>query len=490
MANCNSCGSPLAINAAFCGNCGTPINNVASPPPVNSPQGNTPPPMGTVQQPMQDTPQQPPQGAPPYFSNTPPQPPTMGAPQQPTQGTVQQPPQGAPPYFSNTPPQPGAPTYYNTPTPPPASSMKKPSKALGIGCLIIGLFIAAIYLFSSCVLPFMIGSSIIEETLETMSYETAPNDSYTNDDDFNTRSFPQAGSENTNDSTNSGFSWVVEPQYDWRYLAPLGGTNTYISNSMNYLNFHTDDGIGVLEFSGSEIIPAGTFSDPPFFCDYGYWHGFPEELNQSSDFDAQNAFLAGHGLPYTTDGGHGGANFMISGYNPADGSLTLGFADYGEFSVADFSTYDFTVPDYLTAIDITNFDESGMLLETRQGLATGDGNLILDTIYTSVTPVYNNIWQVENTNGMYSFFNAVENEFITDFVLEPMWNYDNPLFMSAGIFNEGYTPIRINGMVGFIDENGNEIIAPQFENATFVYQGAAWVQQDGLWGQIALSPLS
>ncbi len=487
MANCNSCGNPLANNAAFCGNCGTPINNVATPPPVNSSQGNmVPPQMNAPQQPPMGAPQPPPQAtAPPYYSNTPPQP---GAPQQPM-GNPQQPPPGAPPYYSNTPPQPGAPTYHNAPTPPPASSMKKPSKALGIGCLVIGLFIAAIYIFSSCVLPFMIGSSIAQETLEDMTYAVAENDSDTDDDGFDTRSFPQAESENTTDSTDSGLNWVIEPQYDWQNLAPLSNTSEYIDYSMNYLNFYTNDGIGVLEFSGSELIPAGTFTEPPFFCDYGYWHGFPEDL-YNSDFATQNVFLASYGLPYTTDGGHGGANYMISGYNPSDGSLTLGFAEYGEFYAADFSTYDFTVPDYLTAIDITNFDESGMLLETRQGLATGDGNLILDVVYTSVTKVYNNIWRVEANDGMYSFFNTAENTFLTDFVLEPVWNYNNPVFMSTGLFNEGYSPVRINGMVGFIDENGNEVITPQFENATFVKDGVAWVQQDGLWGQIALPPLS
>ncbi len=49
-----------------------------------------------------------------------------------------------------------------------------------------------------------------------------------------------------------------------------------------------------------------------------------------------------------------------------------------------------------------------------------------------------------------------------------------------GFFNEGLCPVAQNGHYGFIDEGGNIVVPLEFEGATHVYGGQAWVKQGGL----------
>jgi WG containing repeat len=54
-----------------------------------------------------------------------------------------------------------------------------------------------------------------------------------------------------------------------------------------------------------------------------------------------------------------------------------------------------------------------------------------------------------------------------------------PIFDNLGVFTEGVSPARLNGYFGFIDVSGQWAIAPQFEYATGFQEGAAIVFQKG-----------
>lgn len=58
-------------------------------------------------------------------------------------------------------------------------------------------------------------------------------------------------------------------------------------------------------------------------------------------------------------------------------------------------------------------------------------------------------------------------------------------FNSQPYFTEGLTVLRKDGLCGFMDKNGNEVIKPVFKNVNAFSEGLAAVQaQDGLWGYI------
>lgn len=62
------------------------------------------------------------------------------------------------------------------------------------------------------------------------------------------------------------------------------------------------------------------------------------------------------------------------------------------------------------------------------------------------------------------------------------------MFENASAFSElGYAPVCSGGKWGFIKENGDFVVEPQFEGAkTFNKEGAAPVKENGKWKLIQL----
>jgi hypothetical protein len=63
-------------------------------------------------------------------------------------------------------------------------------------------------------------------------------------------------------------------------------------------------------------------------------------------------------------------------------------------------------------------------------------------------------------------------------VLSPQWKYIESFFEQRALFKNE------NDKIGFLDEQGNISIKPQFEDATRFHEGLAAVKTDGKWGYI------
>ena len=53
-----------------------------------------------------------------------------------------------------------------------------------------------------------------------------------------------------------------------------------------------------------------------------------------------------------------------------------------------------------------------------------------------------------------------------------------PVFEQVSYFSEGVAAVRLNGKYGYIDKTGKTIIQPQFDYAFGFREGLAWVQGD------------
>ena len=65
--------------------------------------------------------------------------------------------------------------------------------------------------------------------------------------------------------------------------------------------------------------------------------------------------------------------------------------------------------------------------------------------------------------------------------------YDKPDNNQGMYYFNGYLPVCKDGKWGLIDVNGNEVLTCQFEDITSVYDGKAWAKQNGKWGVIELA---
>lgn len=59
-----------------------------------------------------------------------------------------------------------------------------------------------------------------------------------------------------------------------------------------------------------------------------------------------------------------------------------------------------------------------------------------------------------------------------------------PIYDDAGCFNEGLVCVTVNNKTGYIDKTGKMVIEPKFDYANFFSQGLSNVSINGKWGYI------
>ena len=62
-----------------------------------------------------------------------------------------------------------------------------------------------------------------------------------------------------------------------------------------------------------------------------------------------------------------------------------------------------------------------------------------------------------------------------------------PVYEEAGWFEDGYAPVKVNGMWAYIDEEGRQVTDAVFTDASVLNRGRAFVQIDGLYGILDLA---
>ena len=56
-----------------------------------------------------------------------------------------------------------------------------------------------------------------------------------------------------------------------------------------------------------------------------------------------------------------------------------------------------------------------------------------------------------------------------------------PQYEDGVLFPDGLAPATEEGLSGYIDPAGNEVAPLQYERCSYVYQGRAWVKQNGMY---------
>ena len=125
--------------------------------------------------------------------------------------------------------------------------------------------------------------------------------------------------------------------------------------------------------------------------------------------------------------------------------------------------------------DAENFNEFGVarvINDNKIGLISASGEVLFE-------PQFDNLWFDVNgiarvvKNGKYGFIKADGS-----IIVEPQQ------FDYAASFYESAALVKIDGLYGFIDENGDWLVKPKFDYAVSFYEGVAKVKCDSLYGFI------
>lgn len=293
-----------------------------------------------------------------------------------------------------------------------------------------------------------------------------------------------------------GWRGVLEPYLDYAVVEPLRTSSTF--NSLpQYINVQKNELYGTLNFAGETIFPL--YEGSAIFSCGAHAHGGPLGFDVIAYDDPEYiAFMEGSGFPLDFYGGHGGAgpnNFLT--YFPASDEYAVSIVSdglYYSFEAEDFERLPDTVI-YTVAHDDAKLDSSSGYLDAYAVYSvypdhkylygimdTTDFSVLLPNKYNDYFEIDNGFYALEY-NDTWAYFSVSEQRMITDRIYESdIWEESYQI----GFFNEGYCPVMRDGKYGFIDIQGNEVVPPQFDGATHVFGGRAWVKQNGLWGMIEI----
>lgn len=119
-------------------------------------------------------------------------------------------------------------------------------------------------------------------------------------------------------------------------------------------------------------------------------------------------------------------------------------------------------------------------------LVNSSGERIDDVMYEDGQPYREGVAALK-LNGKWGYVDAAGVPF-TEFCYEPMISA-NSFSMEPTVAycaNEGFIPVKKDGLCGVIDTQGREVVPLMFEDITSVYRGAVWAKQDGKWGLLNL----
>ncbi|MFV0351930.1 MAG: WG repeat-containing protein [Oscillospiraceae bacterium] len=169
-------------------------------------------------------------------------------------------------------------------------------------------------------------------------------------------------------------------------------------------------------------------------------------------------------------------------------------SDIGDIDVdvCRFRSVDGDPRTYFEGSDTDNFFTSSLPYEQKWGLCRLDGTEIYPPVleWGDYKNVSGGVVSYRGEHDLYGYINTTIGEVITDALYSPMWtSFSDGVVQEEypTLFNEGLAPVRLGGLVGFINAQGEMVIEPQFDDTSYVYQNKAWVKQNGLWGQIEIT---
>ena len=154
------------------------------------------------------------------------------------------------------------------------------------------------------------------------------------------------------------------------------------------------------------------------------------------------------------------------------------FDDIENYNVNFYTNPDDMGTDYwLVFIGTTeNYKKQG-----KYGLYTESGNALTKTEYEKVSPLYKGGFKVMN-NGKWAVLNT-DGELITDYIYD---NIDDGGFKNGRLLvfkgtkkSDEYEDVSYDGLFGYLDETGKEIIPLKYGEAYPFYDGKAEVMING-----------
>lgn len=295
----------------------------------------------------------------------------------------------------------------------------------------------------------------------------------------------RAESRPTGPAAGDNFTWVMEPSldYDDMLMAPddSGGISL-----LDYVNVSRGGRWGTVRFQdGSTLLPMEAERGGLSICFLGHASFGTGGMSQ----EALVATLKSDGIyvdpMMCAHGGNGTAFFVRS---PSTGAMTLcALPGVGPgYYPVDYLVMQSALP-YIES-EATEGDESFEWESVKKGVASIEGRVLTDCVYSAVLEPVNGVCAVRQ-GEKYGYVRADTGQTILGCVLgDPMDSYGQ-WYRYTGSFNEGVCAVQdpATGRYGYIDMNGQPVVATQFEGATHVRFGLAWVKQGGKWGQIKLA---
>lgn len=299
----------------------------------------------------------------------------------------------------------------------------------------------------------------------------------------------------------SGYTWVIEPSYDYDDVNILCSMSKKPVADIRLWDDNTDD------HDSGEKLPVGFVvsrdnnyglislnGDLLMDCEYRYismFSGFAEAMKADSGYSY--TLGSDYEVHIMENFGHGGdATYYI--YDERNSKI--GYIDPNGIIICD--EYDMEkIANRAILLKSGTLDENngcredsvakfGLMYKNRIIVRLifdggSDGNLV------EYNPDIMEMCDVKDGRAVFWKNNKIyvfdkDGNCYSDGVYDKV---DNG-YQELNYFN-GYLPVCKDGKWGLIDVNGNEVLTCQFEDITSVYDGKAWAKQNGKWGVIELA---
>jgi len=258
--------------------------------------------------------------------------------------------------------------------------------------------------------------------------------------------------------------------------------------------------LGLIDYEGKIVLPV-EFDE--IVCGWGdivCYKGDDEYIVlQDYSLEKSNYYFAG-----------GGAYVWIW-----DTTTQRPFLESGNAGMISYKQPDTIVAANIFAFDYDLLDENtwadeetyfawgdGFRKTGKMGYVLG-GSLINNAVYDQAQTINNGIgavrdkdkWYYINKDGKRISEVGYDDVFYNAILANDLLNGEYPIIYMQQLsqaryaydFSDGLVAVNRDGLWGYMDTTGKEIIPCQFEATRPFYQGKAWVKQNGLWGIISFS---
>lgn len=297
----------------------------------------------------------------------------------------------------------------------------------------------------------------------------------------------------------SGYTWVIEPSYDYDDVNILCNMSKKPVADIRLLDDDSDvilpvayvitknNNYGLISQNGDVLMN----------CEYEYistFGGFVEAIKSGNSYTVGSDYKV-HKLE---NFGHGGGGSLYYIYDESNGNI--GYIDPTGVNVYDKKSAEERFADDAIVLksgtvnaetndaqeDVADKAKFGLMYKNRIIVRLifdggSDGNLVeFNKNSMEMCDVKDGRAVFWKNNKIYVFDN--NGVCYSDGIYDKV---DNG-YQELNYFN-GYLPVCKDGKWGLIDVNGNEVLTCQFEDITSVYDGKAWAKQNGKWGVIELA---